>query len=94
MSVRRRSLPRAGPWPELTGQWRTSLDERAYVEACREVRRRIAVGTVYQVNVCRVLEHDLPDDGDTLALAERLAGRQPRAVRRSGAAAEPRTWTS
>ncbi len=71
-------LPTArGPWPELTGQWRTSLDERAYVEACREVRRRIAVGTVYQVNVCRVLEHDLPGDADSLALAARLAAGNP-----------------
>jgi para-aminobenzoate synthetase component I len=61
------------PWPELTGGWRTTMDRPAYVAACREVRRRVAAGTVYQVNICRLLEHDLPPDADTRALAERLA---------------------
>jgi para-aminobenzoate synthetase component 1 len=65
------------PWPELTGEWRTTMDRSAYVAACREVRERIAAGTVYQVNVCRVMEHDLPEDADTLALAARLAQGNP-----------------
>jgi para-aminobenzoate synthetase component 1 len=76
--VRAAPLPIAtGEWPELAGPWRTSMDEPAYVAACREVRDRIARGTVYQVNVCRVVEHDLPAGADTLALAARLAEGNP-----------------
>jgi len=52
----------ADGWPALSGDWRTSLDRAAYVAGVDEVRRRIAAGTVYQVNLCRVLEHDLPED--------------------------------
>src|SRR5512139_1759919 len=49
-------------WPRLDGAWRTSLDHTAYVDGVAEVRRRIAAGTVYQVNLCRVMEQDLPED--------------------------------
>ena len=52
---------RTDGWPALAGEWRTSLDRAAYVAGVDEVRRRIAAGTVYQVNLCRVLEHDLPE---------------------------------
>jgi para-aminobenzoate synthetase component 1 len=65
------------PWPLLAGDWRSSMDREGYVEACREVRARIARGTVYQVNVCRVVEHDLPTTADTLALARLLAEGNP-----------------
>jgi para-aminobenzoate synthetase component 1 len=76
--VRPASLPPAvGPWPALGGPWRTSMDRAAYIDACREVRVRIARGTVYQVNVCRVLQHDLPPDADTLALARLLTMGNP-----------------
>ncbi|WP_020144334.1 chorismate-binding protein [Terracoccus sp. 273MFTsu3.1] len=51
-------------WQPLDRHWHTSLDRTAYVGAVREVRERIASGTVYQVNVCRVLSHALPDDAD------------------------------
>ena len=51
-------------WQPLDRHWRTSLDRTAYVDAVREVRERIAAGTVYQVNVCRVLSHQLRDDAD------------------------------
>jgi para-aminobenzoate synthetase component 1 len=64
-------------WPELAGAWRSSMDRTSYVAACAEVRRRIARGTVYQVNVCRVLEHDLPAEADTRALAGVLAEGNP-----------------
>jgi para-aminobenzoate synthetase component 1 len=76
--VRAAPLPPArAPWPALDGPWRTSMDRTAYVAACAEVRERVARGTVYQVNVCRVLEHDLPAGADTVALAHRLAGGNP-----------------
>ena len=66
-----------GRWPPLTGEWRSSLDRAAYVAGVEEVRRRIAVGTVYQVNLCRVLEHDLPEDADVRALGALLASGNP-----------------
>ncbi|WP_286175600.1 chorismate-binding protein [Arthrobacter sp. NEB 688] len=69
--------PAAGAWTGLAGEWRTSLDRAAYVAAVEEVRRRIAAGTVYQVNVCRVLEHDLPDDASVLALGALLERGNP-----------------
>lgn len=54
-----------GPvWAPLEGQWRSSLGRAAYISAVREVRERIAAGTVYQANVCRVLSHELDADAD------------------------------
>lgn len=68
--VLRAPLPDARtPWEALRHTWRTSLDRPNYEAAVREVRSRIAAGQVYQVNVCRVLEHDLDDGADLLALA-------------------------
>ncbi len=67
----------AAPWPGLAGHWSTSLDEAAYVAACQEVRRRVAAGEVYQVNVCRVLEHALDEQADVLALAHRTTVGNP-----------------
>jgi para-aminobenzoate synthetase component 1 len=77
-AVRAAPLPSAAaPWPALDGPWRSSMDRAAYVAACAEVRERVARGTVYQVNVCRVLEHELPAGADTVALALRLASGNP-----------------
>jgi para-aminobenzoate synthetase component 1 len=59
----------ARPWAPLRAGWRSSLDRPAYEAAVREVRRRVAAGELYQANVCRVLEHDLAEDADLLALA-------------------------
>ena len=59
--------PSAGPataWQPLDRDWDTSLDRTAYVAAVREVRERIAAGAVYQVNVCRVLSHELSAAAD------------------------------
>ena len=55
----------AGPaWAPLDGHWTSSLDRTAYVSAVREVRERIAAGFVYQVNVCRVVRHELSEEAD------------------------------
>ena len=71
-------LPAASTsWPDLAGPWPSSMDRSAYVGACAEVRERIAAGTVYQVNICRTLEHELPEGIDSLALAHRLAHGNP-----------------
>lgn len=40
--------------------WTSSLDQEQYIEGVREIRRRIAQGDVYQVNLCRVLSRDIP----------------------------------
>ncbi len=64
-------------WTPLEGPWASSLDEAAYLAAVREVRRRIAAGTVYQVNVCRILSHRLPDPVTVGALGPLLAQGNP-----------------
>ncbi|MGW5237939.1 chorismate-binding protein [Monashia sp. NPDC004114] len=60
--------PAGATWGPLRGTWHTSLDRTAYVDAVREVRDRISSGIVYQVNVCRVLSHELTGDADLDAL--------------------------
>lgn len=51
-------------WAPLGGHWDSSLGAAAYVKAVEQVRERIAAGTVYQVNVCRVLRHALAEGAD------------------------------
>lgn len=67
--IEKAPLPTGRPWSPLPGTWRSSLDRTAYEMAVTDVRRRIARGDVYQVNICRVLEHDLAEDADLLGLA-------------------------
>lgn len=55
-------------WRPLDRAWDSSLDRTAYVHAVAEVQRRIAAGAVYQVNVCRVLSHELDPEADLDAL--------------------------
>jgi len=61
---REEPAPRAVDWAPLDRHWHSSLSSAAYVNAVEEVRRRIAAGTVYQVNVCRVLSHALDEAAD------------------------------
>ena len=67
----------AGRWPGLVGEWSTSLDRTAYLAGVAEIRARIAAGTVYQVNLCRILEHGLPEDARIEDLGHRLAAGNP-----------------
>jgi para-aminobenzoate synthetase component 1 len=69
--------PASTPWPALSRTWTSSLDESSYLRAVAEVRGRIGDGDVYQVNVCRVLEHPLDDCADLLALAARTTVGNP-----------------
>jgi para-aminobenzoate synthetase component 1 len=55
-------------WAGLGGRWHSSLERAAYLEAVQQVRERIADGEVYQVNICRVLSHELAVDVDLDAL--------------------------
>lgn len=65
------------PWDDLSHEWTSTLDRQAYVAACDDVRKRIEAGDVYQVNVCRVLEHQLRADADLLGLGHRLLAGNP-----------------
>ena len=50
----------AGPWSG-PARWRSSMDRDVYIAAVETVRERIADGDVYQANICRVMEAELPD---------------------------------
>jgi para-aminobenzoate synthetase component 1 len=67
------STPWSGPSPS---HWRTSLSRDEYIAAVLETRERIAAGTIYQANICRVMRAPLPTVGepvDVRPLAARLA---------------------
>jgi para-aminobenzoate synthetase component 1 len=64
-------------WEPLGGAWHSSLDHAAYLRGVDEVRRRIADGTVYQVNLCRVLSHPLDPGVDLDGLEQLLARGNP-----------------
>jgi para-aminobenzoate synthetase component 1 len=66
-----------GAWTALGREWTTSLDHAAYLAGVGEIRERIAAGTVYQVNLCRVLSHELADDADLDGLARLLERGNP-----------------
>jgi para-aminobenzoate synthetase component 1 len=73
-------MPGAGSahrWQPLTGRWCTSLDATAYQQGVAQVRQRIAAGEVYQVNLCRVVSHELDDAADLGALGDLLAQGNP-----------------
>nr|WP_202627739.1 chorismate-binding protein [Cellulomonas sp. APG4] len=70
--------PVGGPWHGPASAWRTSIGERAYRTAVEAVRGAVREGDVYQVNLCRVLEADLPEaDADAAALLARLRAGNP-----------------
>ena len=77
--VRRASLPApARPWQgPAAGSWRSSLDRDGYVAGVQRIREHVEAGSVYQVNLCRVLDAPLPDGADPLALAAVLAAGNP-----------------
>ena len=68
---------RPGAWPTLGREWRTSLDAAAYKAGVADIRDRVAAGEVYQVNLCRVMEHDLPEGVSLAGLAQRLSRGNP-----------------
>jgi len=73
--VRPAPLP-SGPWrgPPRSA-WSSSLSQADYHLAVETVRSEIAAGDVYQVNICRVLSAELPDQtaADPAGLAGLLA---------------------
>jgi para-aminobenzoate synthetase component I len=73
---RKASLPKAPAWTGPPARsWTTSLNRDKYVDAVEEIRERVAAGTVYQVNLCRVLSAPVAGNPDLLPLAGLLAER-------------------
>jgi para-aminobenzoate synthetase component 1 len=67
-----------GTWPGVDpGSWRSSLDRAAFEAGVTDIRRRIARGEVYQVNLTRRLSAPLPAGADPAGLAGLLAARHP-----------------
>ena len=71
------SPTRTPDWSGVQGEWATSLDDTAYVEGVEEIRERIARGTVYQVNLCRVLSRPVGAEVSVRALGDVLAQGNP-----------------
>jgi len=63
--------------PAAGASWRTSLDQAAYEQAVEAAREQIREGEVYQVNVCRVMSLDVPDEPDARSLARVLEAGNP-----------------
>jgi para-aminobenzoate synthetase component 1 len=75
-SWRHAPLPPASAWAGLPkASWSSSLDCVDYSGAVEDIRQRVAAGTVYQANLCRVLSAPLAGDPDLLPLARELAER-------------------
>lgn len=72
--------PEPGRWqgPDVHA-WHSSLSADAYRAGVAQLRERIAAGDVYQANLCRVLQAQLPDPEamDTTGLAALLAHGNP-----------------
>jgi para-aminobenzoate synthetase component 1 len=66
-----------GAWAPLTGPWNSSLEQTAYRAGVSQIRGRIAAGEVYQVNLCRVISHQLADDADLAGLETLVAQGNP-----------------
>ena len=75
----RQTVPH-GPWVgPARSAWTTSMSEAMYIGAVDSVRERIALGDVYQANLCRLMQARLPDPGqvDVAGLAALLASGNP-----------------
>jgi para-aminobenzoate synthetase component 1 len=77
------SVRPARPWPgrpwsgPAPADWVSSLDRAAFEEGVRAIRRSIAAGDVYQVNLTRRLSAPLPAGADVAALGAALARGNP-----------------
>jgi para-aminobenzoate synthetase component I len=69
---------RGPPWrgPDRSA-WRSSLDRRAFEARVDTIRRTIAAGDVYQVNLTRRVSAPAPPDADVAALGAALAAGNP-----------------
>lgn len=84
IAARFESWTRSGPGPgevgayeAPSGPWRDSLPRPDYEAGVAEIRRRISVGDVYQVNLCRVLAAEAAAQSDPAALWRLLSTGNP-----------------
>jgi len=70
-------LRSGAPWAGLTGAWRTTVARDAYVTGTERIRDHIAAGTVYQVNLCRIMSHPIAEWPDLGALGAVLEEQNP-----------------
>lgn len=67
-----------GDWHGVPSkEWHSSLDAAQYRERVAAIRERIALGDVYQVNLCRVLSAKFPGGSDVAALDAILRSGNP-----------------
>ena len=76
-AARRRGCARAPSGPGWTRPGTAPWTSRPTAQAWCDIRRRIAAGEVYQVNLCRVLRHRLPETADLHGLYDVLAEGNP-----------------
>lgn len=69
--------PQAAWTPIAAPSWTSSMDQATYEAACDRVRQHIHAGTVYQVNICRVLSAPCPPDVAMSGLHAILAAGNP-----------------
>lgn len=63
--------------PISARSWRSTLSQSDYESAVDSIREEIAKGSVYQVNVCRVLSAPISAEHDLLALAHLIDAGNP-----------------
>ncbi|HEV2635517.1 MAG TPA: anthranilate synthase component I family protein [Actinocrinis sp.] len=68
--LRPAALPRGAWTGPAADSWRSSLDQRQYQSGVQAIRRHIATGAVYQVNLCRVLSAPLDAPGPATQAGE------------------------
>lgn len=59
------------------GEWTSSHDRTAYIQYVERIRDAIAVGTVYQVNACRILSTPISEDASLCNLMSRILVENP-----------------
>ena len=64
-------------WAKINGTWLSSLDKSSYENYVEEIRSRISVGDVYQVNACRQLKVALAEGASLLPLMHLIQEQNP-----------------
>jgi len=70
-------IPSCSWLPIPAGTWHSTLGQHDYEIAVESIRAEIARGSVYQVNICRVLSAPITAEHDLLALAGLLDSGNP-----------------
>ena len=67
-------LPNA-TWQAVSGEWKSTQTQNEYENNVTEIKRNIAAGEIYQVNLCRILSNEC--DQSLLGLANDLQKSNP-----------------